>query len=92
MVTPVYSKVSWLIRDNHLEIPGVFLSCSRIYTTKEKDMQCEALTPVCSNQRVQLLGSVYMCCNKLTATYVYRGKWKPFQIANLIYADRKSVV
>lgn len=89
MVTPVYSKVSWLIRDNHLEIPGVFLSCSRIYTTKEKDMQCEALTPVCSNQRVQLLGSVYMCCNKLTATYVYRGKWKPFQIANLIYA--KSV-
>jgi hypothetical protein len=31
-------------------------------------MQCEASTPVCSNQGVQLLESVYMCCNKLTAT------------------------
>jgi hypothetical protein len=35
---------------------------------KEKEMQCEASTPVCSNQGVQLLESVYMCCNKLTAT------------------------
>lgn len=47
------------------EFLGVFLSCTRTY---EEGMQCEAPTPVCSNQGVQLLGSVYMCCNKLTAT------------------------
>jgi hypothetical protein len=46
-------------------------------------MQCEASTPVCSNQGVQLLGSVYMCCNKLTATCT-KGKWKQPQIANLV--------
>ena len=42
--------------------------CLATVHMKEKDMQCEASTPVCSNQGVQLLGSVYMCCNKLTAT------------------------
>jgi len=39
---------------------------------KEKDMQCESVTWVRSNQRVKLPGFVYMSYNKLT----YAVKWK----------------